>query len=180
MVRSCSLLQGSYTVLLFHTSKCYWSWLQKHSQTILCHCQEHGPSWGWCSNCRCYLKSNLCKKIANVWLTGRQLLENIYENLTFLNPQNQFVFSYSERFIFSFVQLQAFLQWAFLSSHMVHSYWNFSFGNCLKVHFNHWKSFFFRNIEKYCLNQPLNVSVSATQWFLSTTVERLLATTRAN
>lgn len=96
MLCSCSLLQGSYTVLLFHISKCYWSWWQKHSQPILHHCQDHGPSWGWCNKYRCYLKSSLCKKRANMGLTGRQLLENIYKNLTFLHPPNQFVFSYFE------------------------------------------------------------------------------------
>lgn len=180
MLCSCFLLQGSYTVLLFHISKCYWSWWQKHSQPILHHCQDHGPSRGWCNKCRCYLKSNLCKKRANMGLTGRQLLENIYKNLTFLHPPNQFVFSYFEKFIFSFVQLQALLQWAFLSSHTVLSYWNFSFGKCLKAHFNHWKPFSFKNIEKYSLKQPLNVSVSAIQWFLSTTVERVVTPTTVN
>lgn len=180
MLCSCSSLLGSYFVWLSRTSKCCWSWWQKQSQTALCHCKEPGLSCGWCNKCHLYLKSNLFQKRPNMQLTTRELLENIYKNLTFLHSPNQFAFSYFEKFIFGFVQLHAVLQWAFLSSRTVLSYWNFSFGKCLKVHFNHWKLFSFKNIEKYCLGQPLNISVFATQWFLNTTAERALTTTTAN
>lgn len=49
-----------------------------------------------------------------------------------------------------------------------------------EVHFNHWKLFTFKNIEKYCLGQPLNIPGFAIQWFLNTTDERVLTTTTAN
>lgn len=176
---ACSLLLASYVVWLSHTSKCCWSWWQKQSQTSLCHCLEQGLSCGWCNKCHLYLKSNLYPKTPSVRLTGRELLENIYKNITFLHSTNQSVFSYFEKFIFSFVQLPPFLQWAFFSSCTVLSYWNFSFGKCLKVHFNHWKLFIFKNIEIYCLDQPLNIPGFAIQWFLNTTDERILTITTA-
>lgn len=149
MLCSCSLLLASYIVWLFHTSKCCWSWWKKQSQTSLCHSMEQELSCGWCNNCHLYLKSNLCQERPNVRSTVRELLENVYKNVTFLHSPNQFVFSYFGKFIFSLVQLQLFFQWAFLSSHTALSYWNFSFGKCLKVHFNHLKTLF---LQKYWTN----------------------------
>lgn len=98
--------------LLLHTSKRCWGWLQRQKQRIPCQCPGRSRLLGGA------LRQWLAKVRAEVWPTGRQLLQNTYKALTCLHSPNQIVSSYSEKLIFTFVQILALLQWASLSSHV--------------------------------------------------------------
>lgn len=100
--------------LLLHTSKRCWGWLRRQRQRIPYQCPGRSrllgvAHWQW------DMRANMR---AEVWPTSRQSLQNTYKALTCLHSPNQIVSSYSEKLIFTFVQILALLQWTSLSSHV--------------------------------------------------------------